>query len=1068
MRFLSVAERELRAAARRSRTFFVRWITALAFFALLLWLFWAFDVFRNRRAVPEVFTVFSGFVFFYCLLIGTAQTADCLSSEKREGTLGLLFLTNLNSADIIAGKLCSSALVTVYGLFAIFPMMALPLLLGGITFAHFWQTVLALVNVILFSIAAGFVASVLCVRQFTAIAVATGLALSVGVGLLGAAALVDAARGPKLWVEGLASFCPFYTLLAADGSRMFGANQYWLSLALVACLSLGWLVLVTLRLGRTWRDQPKSARWPLRLPRLQRWRTRDSAGRRQFRKRLLDRNPFLWLAGRSRVSAPVFMVLIVILIAIASFAVTPYFTRVMRVGGGIGPLVGCFFTWLWTGLAIHALVLYYAAMIASQRLAEDKQTGALELILCTPTTERQISRGLWLAFVRRMLFPVLVAVLVHFFVAWQAATLFIMDGPARLPATMTPGRLLWLVLVNQPAWLERSGWEIFFIFRIILFFLLMAVICWFTLGWVGRWLGLKMKHPGFAPMTALALLFIPPILTFSLACYLADRFHLDRMPEREFLPLMLWAAFGIGVGHCVVLCVWAAHRLRTEFRTTVTGRFQPPSARRWWRISWRLVGRLALTMGALIALVAFSVPALYGFQNWKSHRHWTAFQKQLAQRGESLDVRPLLPAPVPDAENFARTPAFQRLLARMKAKPQQFLGKLRRLETASFAYQNNAQTLNWPGQTLAALSDAPDWMNPPVKVSDRAKWAPAVVQSLAVEATELRQLAEAARRPYCQYTTERSTMAVVQPPREAITALEQLHFLFRLRALAHLECHQAAEAAEDLLTSLRFARFAGQSPDVLASAREQVLATRSLQPLWEGVVRHQWTEPQLAAIQTELAGLNLLADHTNTVRRIVCAYIESWLVLRKDAVRSSVPSSTGGYFRQSGWEFQPSGWWYDRCIQLHEAGLRAIERVDVAAGRVRLEVNWDDLRGLPLDNETQQLLQQYAWNGAHPGLVSFAQTAVNQGILACALERWWLAQGKYPETLEQLAPAYLDRLPHDLVRGRPLIYQRLDDTHFILRGVGPNEVDDRKLKTSDDWLWAFPTNAPPKTAASPK
>jgi hypothetical protein len=366
------------------------------------------------------------------------------------------------------------------------------------------------------------------------------------------------------------------------------------------------------------------------------------------------------------------------------------------------------------------------------------------------------------------------------------------------------------------------------------------------------------------------------------------------------------------------------------------------------------------------------------------------------------------------------------------------------------------------------LSDAPEWMSPPVQGSDRTKWAQAVVQSLAAEASELQALAEAAQRPYCQSTTNRNAAAVVQTPREAITALEQLHFLFRLRALAHLECRQPAEAAEDLLTSLRFARFAGQSPDVLASAREQVMATRSLQPLWEGMVRQQWTEPQLAAIQTELAGLNLLTDHTNAIRRVVCACIESWLPMRQNAARSSVPASTGGYFRQSGWEIQPGNWWYDRCIQLHEAGSRAIQRVDATAGRVRLEVNWDDLRGLPLDNEMQQLLQQYYWSGAHPGLVSFAQTAVNQGILACALERWRLTHGKYPESLESLGPDYLDRIPNDLVRGRPMIYQRLGDDRFILRGVGPNDVDDRKATASDDWLWAFPTNAAPKTATAPK
>jgi hypothetical protein len=75
-----------------------------------------------------------------------------------------------------------------------------------------------------------------------------------------------------------------------------------------------------------------------------------------------------------------------------------------------------------------------------------------------------------------------------------------------------------------------------------------------------------------------------------------------------------------------------------------------------------------------------------------------------------------------------------------------------------------------------------------------------------------------------------------------------------------------------------------------------------------------------------------------------------------------------------------------------------------------------------------------------------------------------LAVGKYPETLEELLPTYLPGVPNDVVRGRAMIYQLMDDGRYILRGVGPNETDDRKKPQSDDWLWSFPTNAP---AAAP-
>ena len=47
MRFLSVAERELRVTSRRAWFYRARWITALAFFVLLVWLAWAFDFHKN-------------------------------------------------------------------------------------------------------------------------------------------------------------------------------------------------------------------------------------------------------------------------------------------------------------------------------------------------------------------------------------------------------------------------------------------------------------------------------------------------------------------------------------------------------------------------------------------------------------------------------------------------------------------------------------------------------------------------------------------------------------------------------------------------------------------------------------------------------------------------------------------------------------------------------------------------------------------------------------------------------------------------------------------------------------
>jgi len=155
MRFLSVAERELRGAARRSRTYFVRWITGCAFLGLLIWLFWVLDGFRNRNAAPEVFQILSVFTFFYALFIGAAVTADCISSEKRDDTLGFLFLTNLKGYDVVTGKISIHAITTACGLLAVFPVFFLPILAGGVTWAETLRVLLGIAVSFLFALSLG-------------------------------------------------------------------------------------------------------------------------------------------------------------------------------------------------------------------------------------------------------------------------------------------------------------------------------------------------------------------------------------------------------------------------------------------------------------------------------------------------------------------------------------------------------------------------------------------------------------------------------------------------------------------------------------------------------------------------------------------------------------------------------------------------------------------------------------------------------------------------------------------------------------------------------------------------
>ena len=1058
MRFLSVAERELRAAARRSRTYLVRWLTAFAFLGLLIWLFWAFNGFRNRNAAPDVFHVLSVLTFFYALFIGSTVTADCISSEKREGTLGLLFLTNLNSFEIILGKLCSSSVVTIYGLFSMFPMLAVLFMFGGIALDEFWQTVLALVNAIFFGVASGFIASVICVRQFTAIGLAVGVAIIFGAAVMGLAAVMDSLKYPRVWVDAVSSLCPFYGLIASGGNRIFGRNHYWLSIGLVAVVWLAGLLLASWRLSRTWQDRPK--RSPTAIGSLaERWRCSGSTGRAKLRRRLLDWNPFFWLASRNQVSAPIFMLLTVLLVALTVYVATPFFDRVFRVKPG--DLEGFTFSWLWLGLGLHALVLYYAAMIASQRVAEDKQSGVFELILSTPVTERLISRGFWLAYWRRLFFPALAATVVHLFFIWLGAT-FLKSEVDDIPKGMSVGQLIWRAFWKLPISGNRDDWSFWYALRFVLLALVLMGLVWFTLGWIARWLGLRMRHPGFAPLAALALVCVPPVLAFSAVCIAAEEVRFFRLPDRMVIPVIMWTAFGIGALHCLAVSRWAAVRLRRDFRATIVGQVNLPRPRFWWIPSRRIVVRTVAWATAIVVIAALLVSGFYGYENYQSRRSWAQFQRALVQKGETLDITPLLPASVPDELNLAKAAAFKQFSGTNAATKRIFDG-LQHWETIRGNY-GNAATYEWIAQRYAPLAEY-IWLayeRVPVGLStNRLDVAPVILEGLQRHKELLQDIAVAARLPHLQVSTNRNAISVLQWDQVAISTLRRLHFLLCVRASASLAVDRSLDAAEDVLSSLRLAQLARQLSDAESAARTQEMLVRSFQPLWEGLAEHRWNEHQLASFQGEFLKFDPLADFTNTVRRVVFAHIDIWRAYPDAEVQSSVPIAGNSYIQVEGAALRPRGWWFDDCVRLHQIGEQSVARIDVANEMIHRNNDWDEVRGLEIGNDMEQFISQYQWWWpTTPALLAFTQNALNQAVIACALERYCIAKGSYPDTLDQLVPAYLTRVPADIVRGRPMIYERTDEGRFILRSVGPNEQDDRKAKSSDDWVWWYGTNAP--------
>ncbi|MCX7010902.1 MAG: hypothetical protein NTY53_27295, partial [Kiritimatiellaeota bacterium] len=101
--------------------------------------------------------------------------------------------------------------------------------------------------------------------------------------------------------------------------------------------------------------------------------------------------------------------------------------------------------------------------------------------------------------------------------------------------------------------------------------------------------------------------------------------------------------------------------------------------------------------------------------------------------------------------------------------------------------------------------------------------------------------------------------------------------------------------------------------------------------------------------------------------------------------------------------------------------------------------------------------------------VGVAQTAVQNAMLACALERYRLANGRLPEKLDALVPQFIAAVPRDVIDGQPLRYRLDGNAGFVLYSIGWNQKDDggvvglikptspdAKPRVDDkqgDWIW---------------
>ncbi|MDB6020338.1 MAG: family transporter protein, partial [Pedosphaera sp.] len=399
MTFLPIVERELRVASRRSFTYWSRLVAAgflLIIFGMILTIS---NLSRGMGwSMGQVqFSVLKWIAFIFAASVGVFLTSDALSEEKREGTLGLLFLTDLRGFDVVFGKLISQSLRAFYGLLAAFPILALPLLAGGVTGAEFGRVMLVICNTLFLSLAIGLFVSSLSREVMKAMNGALLLSLLFLVGLPWADMWL-AHWNETLFKCIFSMASPGYLFVKAPNLH---PHDYWLYLGVQHLLGWGFLAVACVIVPRAWQEKT-SGKISL-LARLSgTWRYGGRRGRLAFRNRLLGRDPILWLALRDR-WLPRF-VLVVSLLMVGWAGWDLYSNWISS-----KPFPGTTSTW---GLLMTGVVLWMSSQ-ACRLYLDSVRNGAMELILVTPMSPSQLVRGQWAALWRTFIIPLCLVLTLH-------------------------------------------------------------------------------------------------------------------------------------------------------------------------------------------------------------------------------------------------------------------------------------------------------------------------------------------------------------------------------------------------------------------------------------------------------------------------------------------------------------------------------------------------------------------------------------------------------------------------------------------------------------------------------
>ncbi len=267
--------------------------------------------------------------------------------------------------------------------------------------------------------------------------------------------------------------------------------------------------------------------------------------------------------------------------------------------------------------------------------------------------------------------------------------------------------------------------------------------------------------------------------------------------------------------------------------------------------------------------------------------------------------------------------------------------------------------------------------------------------------------------------------------------------LYSSLAEAYFRLGEFRASAEYVSKLSAIARVIGREHLIYTVITREMIVLMMEKPIQMGIREHCWTDDELARFEQGLKDWDLVYEFSAALRRERAAANEFIALALND--HSLVEA--GETFKDfSSIEKAIASYGYPFTLVTDQASYNL--------GVQRL-IDW--IEGLEADTEAKSpevYLARFPMRGFHPLSVaavprfrSFVfpivamQNEAAETRIACALERFRIARGAYPQLPKELIPAYLTGVPRDVVGNRQFTYRLKTDGSFSLdaRGLDGSE-----------------------------